>query len=191
MRDIAERIIIAGFGGQGILLAGKLLAQTGMDEGYEVTWLPSYGPEMRGGTANCHVIISPNEIGAPVIETPDVVVVFNRPSLEKFESDVKQGGLVLYDSSLIDVKPSRDDIKTFPVPATELADSLGSLKAANMVMIGAYAAASGTLTKKGVLSSLEKVISARHRKMLDVNIAAIKKGAEVVEGAKEAEKEHG
>jgi len=191
MRDIAERIIIAGFGGQGILLAGKLLAQTGMDEGYEVTWLPSYGPEMRGGTANCHVIISPNEIGAPVIETPDVVVVFNRPSLEKFESDVKQGGLVLYDNSLIDVKPSREDIKAYPVPATELADSLGSLKAANMVMIGAYAAASGTLTMKGVMSSLEKVISTRHRKMLDVNIAAIKKGAEVVEGAKEAEKEHG
>ena len=184
MRDIAERIVIAGFGGQGILLAGKLLAQTGMREGFEVTWLPSYGPEMRGGTANCQVVISPNEIGAPVIEIPDVIIVFNRPSLEKFERVIKPDGLVLYDNSLIDTKPGRDDIRAYPVPATALADSLGSLKAANMVMIGAYAVASKTLTLKGVLNGIKEVISARHEKMLDVNIAAIKKGAEVAEGFK-------
>jgi len=127
----------AGFGGQGILALGEILAKAGLREGMHATWLPAYGPEMRGGTANCSVVISTDEIGNPMVVAPHVLIAMNRPSMEKFEEEVAPGGVLLYDSSLIEVEPTRKDIQSIGVPATKIADSLGSGRSANVVMIGA------------------------------------------------------
>lgn len=180
MKEKTERIVIAGFGGQGVLLCGKILAQVGMEEGKKVTWLPSYGPEMRGGTANCHVVISSREIGSPLVHRPDVLIAMNRPSLEKFENSVKKGGVIYYDSSLIDVEPKRKDTINIPVPATRLADSLGSTKSANMVMIGAYVGHRRFLKIKNVIENLDRVISAKHKDLIEINVKAIKEGEKYV-----------
>ena len=123
---MTEQVIMAGFGGQGMLLAGQILAYAGLDEGKNVSWLPSYGPEMRGGTANCCVIVSDEEIGSPVVAEADTVIVMNRPSLDKYESAVKTGGLLIINSSLIDQKSTREDIDVVYVPANELAEELGT-----------------------------------------------------------------
>ena len=135
---MTEQIILAGFGGQGVLLAGQIIAYAGMNEGKNVSWLPSYGPEMRGGTANCNVVVSDEEVGSPVVVEADCLIVMNRPSLEKYEKDLKPGGLLLLDSDLIEIEPTRTDIKVIKVPANSLAEQAGSIKAANMVMLGAY-----------------------------------------------------
>lgn len=131
------RILIAGFGGQGVLTAGQLLCYAGMNEGLHVCWMPSYGPEMRGGTANCSVVISSEQIGSPVVDPADVVVVMNRPSLEKFESLVKPGGMLFINSSLIEQETKRADINIYKVPATDVATELGNVRTANIVMLGA------------------------------------------------------
>lgn len=131
------KIKAAGFGGQGILALGELLAKGAIREGMQATWLPSYGPEMRGGTANCSVVISQNEVGNPTVVEPNVLIAMNRPSLEKFEAEMRPGSVLIYDSSLIDVEPQRKDLKVFPVPATKIADDLGSGRVANVVMVGA------------------------------------------------------
>jgi 2-oxoisovalerate ferredoxin oxidoreductase beta subunit len=172
------RLKVAGFGGQGILLLGVALAECGMQGGYKVSWLPSYGPEMRGGTANCHVRISETEIGSPLVTESDVLIAMNRPSLEKFERDLKPGGMLLYDSSLIDIAPTRTDVEIVKIPATEMADAIGSTKSANMVMMGAYVEKSGILELESVVDALPSYMKAK--KTIPMNQQAIRKGADFV-----------
>ena len=138
-----KQLIIAGFGGQGVLLMGQLLAYAGMLEGKQVSWMPAYGPEMRGGSANCSVVISDDSVGSPKVESADVVIAMNRPSMEAFEKNVVSGGLLLYNESLIDVKPSRTDIRAIGVRCNDIADDLKSAKVANMAMLGAYLGVTG------------------------------------------------
>jgi len=167
-------IKIAGFGGQGILLMGGAMAQAGMLENYHVSWLPSYGPEMRGGTANCHVNIRDIEVGSPMVSDPAVLIAMNRPSLEKFENEVKKGGLIIYDSSLIDIEPTRDDIEILAIPATKMADQLGNTRIANMVVFGAYMGYTGLMNKETLYESLKTAI--KYRRFLDINVKAIDAG---------------
>lgn len=166
----------AGFGGQGILLLGVGLAQAGLYEGYEVSWIPSYGPEMRGGTANCHVKISEEPIGSPTVDHPTVLMAMNRPSLEKFEKDVQPGGLIIYDSSLIDVEPTRKDVEVMAIPATKMADELGNTRTANMVIMGAYVGYTNALNLQTLYDTLEVIIS--RKKLIDLNRKAVEKGYE-------------
>ena len=140
---MTHEIIMAGFGGQGVMAMGKILVEAAMEEGKNVSWLPSYGPEMRGGTANCSVIVSDEPIGAPIVTEATAAIVMNRPSLDKFENDVIPGGALFINSSLIDKKASRDDIKVYYVPANDIANELGTDKVANIVMLGAYLQVSG------------------------------------------------
>jgi 2-oxoglutarate ferredoxin oxidoreductase subunit gamma len=175
-------IIMAGFGGQGILLIGKVLAYAGMSHGKEVSWLPSYGPEMRGGTCNCTVVISDKPVGSPVIRSPRAVLAMNLPSLDKFEADVRRGGLLLINSSLIHRKARRDDLTVIEVPANDIANELGNPRSANMVALGAYLGASGALP----LEQVEEVIResfAGKPTILEANLAALKRGFEIGTGA--------
>jgi 2-oxoisovalerate ferredoxin oxidoreductase beta subunit len=174
----SPRIKVAGFGGQGVLLLGLGLAGTGMKLGYHVSWLPSYGPEMRGGTANCSVRISDDLIGAPIVVESDVLIAFNQPSLEKFEPDVRPGGLVFYDSSLIDAPPRRTDIVPVAVPATKLADELGNTKAANMVMFGALVGRTGIFSEEQVCRHLGSYI--KKKSLIPLNEKAVQRGARFV-----------
>jgi 2-oxoisovalerate ferredoxin oxidoreductase beta subunit len=176
VRDPAVKV--AGFGGQGVLLLGLGIAATGMKVGYHVSWLPSYGPEMRGGTANCSVRVSTDMIGSPVVADIDILAAFNRPSLEKFEQDLVPGGMLFYDTSLIDVPPSREDIVAVGVPATKLADELGNTKAANMVMFGAIAEKSKLYTIEDACTHLGSFIS--KKKLIPLNEEAVKKGAQFI-----------
>jgi 2-oxoisovalerate ferredoxin oxidoreductase beta subunit len=169
-------IKIAGFGGQGILLMGGAMAQAGMLENYHVSWLPSYGPEMRGGTANCHVNIRDIEVGSPMVSDPGVLIAMNRPSLEKFESEVKEGGLIIYDSSLIDIQPSRNDVEILAIPATKMADQLGNTRIANMIVFGAYMGYTRLMEKTTLYESLKTAI--KHKRFLDINVKAIDAGYE-------------
>ena len=173
-----EQIILAGFGGQGVLLAGQLLAYAGLMEEKNVSWLPSYGPEMRGGTANCCVIVTDNEVGSPVVTEADTVIVMNRPSLDKYESFVKKGGLLIINSTLIDKKATRDDIDVLYVPANELAEQAGSVKAANMVALGAYLERTHIVQNKNVIAALEKIMGAKKTKLIPLNEKALELGAE-------------
>ncbi|GAB4177563.1 MAG: 2-oxoacid:acceptor oxidoreductase family protein [Calditrichia bacterium] len=166
----------AGFGGQGILLLGVGLAQAGLLEDYEVSWIPSYGPEMRGGTANCHVKISEKQIGSPTVDHPNVLIAMNRPSLEKFEKEVKEGGLIIYDSSLIDIEPSRKDVEVMAIPATKIADDLGNTRAANMVVMGAVIGYTNALNLETVLDTVDMIIT--RKKLIPLNKEAVKKGYE-------------
>jgi 2-oxoisovalerate ferredoxin oxidoreductase beta subunit len=170
------RIKIAGFGGQGVLFLGRLLTEAGMRQGYHVSWLPSYGPEMRGGTANCHVNISITPIGSPLVTSPTVLVAMNKPSLVKFESEVASGGLIIYDSSLIDAPPKRDDVEVISLPATAMADEIGSAKIANMVALGAYIGATGLLDTAELSGVIEKMT--KKRELLELNLRAINAGVE-------------
>lgn len=176
-----EQNLFAGFGGQGMLLIGQFLAQAGMMEGKYVSWLPSYGPEMRGGTANCSVCISDKEIASPVITKASCVVAMNRPSLDKFQKTVRPGGLLIINSSLIDIKATRDDIDALYIPANELAERLGSPQVANVIILGAY------LEKKKVVSidSVLEVIAAKLGKkkahLVDINKKALVAGAEAAQ----------
>lgn len=170
------RIKIAGFGGQGVLFLGKLLAEIGMREGYHVSWLPSYGPEMRGGTANCHVNISSVPVGSPLISDPSVLIAMNRPSLDRFETELVPGGVILYDASLIDKAPTRDDVEVVAIPATEIADGIGSSKVANIVTLGAYIQLTKLLPKETVVSVIESMT--KKRALVDLNVKAIDAGME-------------
>jgi 2-oxoglutarate ferredoxin oxidoreductase subunit gamma len=174
-----EQIIMAGFGGQGVMSMGQLLAYAGMLEGKDVSWLPSYGPEMRGGTANCSVIISDTPVGSPIVTEATAVVAMNRPSLDKFEPVLVKGGLLLINSSLIDRKAKRDDVKVLEVPANEIANELGTGKVANMVMLGAYLEASKALKIESVMEALKKVFGPSKEHLLPTNKAALEKGAEL------------
>ena len=174
-----EEIIISGFGGQGIMLTGKLLAQTAMKAGKEVTYMPAYGAEVRGGTANCMVIIAENEIACPLVGKPDSLIVLNKASLKKFAPRLKNGGLLILNSSLIDVDPELDDsIEVVSVPADELAAELGSPRSTNMVALGAYLQKRGYLTPDWAAQALPDVLASRYHKTLPVNIKALHKGGE-------------
>jgi len=175
-REINHRLKIAGFGGQGLLFLGRLLADAGMQQGRYVSWLPSYGPEMRGGTANCHVNISPDPISSPLVSAPTVLIAMNKPSLDKFESEVITGGLIVYDSSLIDHPPARSDVEALPVPATEIADTLGSGKTANMVILGALLGKTNLLEKEAVLDVVRAIT--KKPELLELNIKAVNAGFE-------------
>ncbi len=172
------RFVIAGFGGQGVLVLGVALAQAGMIAGYHVSWLPSYGPEMRGGTANCHVNLSNRRVGSPLVSKPSVLIAMNLPSMEKFEDMVVPGGLIIYDSSLVHREPKRRDVQVLAIPATQMADELGNTRVANMIVLGAYIALSGAMQKDAVFEALPAFI--KRKNLIPLNQAAIEKGIEFV-----------
>jgi len=173
-----QEVIIAGFGGQGVLFAGQLLSYTALDEGKEVTWIPSYGPEMRGGTANCTVVISEEEIGSPFVNNPTAVLAMNLPSLEKFEGQVKEGGVLVVNSSMVNRGVERDDIKVVIIPANEIAQQIGSERTVNMVMLGALLGNLDLLSLDAVDKALENHLPERHKKFLPANKEALRRGAE-------------
>ena len=168
-------MVFAGFGGQGVLFAGKVVAYAGLIEGRELSWLPSYGPEMRGGTANCSVCLSDEAIGSPLVTNPNVLVAMNRPSLDKFVNDVEPGGVILLDSSLIDVKVERDDVTTYYVPASKLAEENG-LKGLANILIGKLFKEVGFCAEETLDKALQKCIPARKADMLGFNRKAIELG---------------
>ncbi len=175
-----ERIIISGFGGQGVMLIGRLLAYAGMIEGKKVAWMPSYGPEMRGGTANCTVLISTKEIGSPIVSHPKILIAMNQPSLDKFESNVSENGLIILNNSLIKREVKRNDVNVVKIPADDIADKLGNSRAANMVILGAYVKQSGIVKIDTIFKALEKALAGRNKKLLSLNKEALKQGAELV-----------
>ncbi len=170
------QILIAGFGGQGVLFAGKLLAYKGLIEDKNVSWLPSYGPEMRGGTANCSVIISDTPVGSPIVSAPDCLIAMNLPSLLKYKDSVVSGGVIIIDSTLITEKIDRDDVSVYYVPATKMASDEGFSTLANMILIGKLLDACDEFTIDGTEAALEKVIPPRKAEMLGINLKAIKLG---------------
>lgn len=175
-----EEIIFSGFGGQGALFAGQLLAYAALDAGKHVTWIPSYGPEMRGGTAHCTVVVSENPIGAPLVRHPTSVVALNLPSFEKYETLIKVGGLLVYNSSLIDIRPRRTDIRYVLVPGNAIAEALGNVRQANVTLLGAFLAATGALPLETVDAALDAHLPARQRAYLASNKEALRRGAACV-----------
>ena len=173
-----KQMLLSGFGGQGILFAGKFLAYKGLTDGKQVSWLPSYGPEMRGGTASCSVIISDEAVGSPIISNPDILVAMNLPSLDKFEKSVVSGGIILADSTLIERKVERDDVTVYYVPATRLASENGFPTLANMILMGKLLAVLGEFDADALNSTLAKVIPPKRAEMLETNLKALKLGAE-------------
>lgn len=169
-----EQFVFAGFGGQGVMFVGQLLAYTAMDEGLEVTWIPSYGPEMRGGTAHCTVTISDKPIGSPLSKNPKVSVVFNNPSFDKYEP--KTSDLLVYNSSLIDRTSERVDLNLLPVPASEIADDLGNMRLMNMVMIGALLTVRPIITLEQLERGIENHIPAHRRNLIQMNYEALRLG---------------
>jgi len=174
--SMEEKIIAAGFGGQGVMLMGKLLAYAGMIEGRHVTWLPSYGPEMRGGTANCTVIISSTRIGSPYVTEPSNLIAMNQPSLNRFEDAVTPGGVVLFDSSMINRELRRKDVKAVKVAASKIAEGLGNILTANTVALGAFVGVKPVVSIDSLLVALDKVLPKRHEDLLTANTAALKCG---------------
>ena len=175
-----EGILIAGFGGQGVLSTGQLLAYSGMVEGKHVAWIPSYGPEMRGGTANCGVTISDLPISSPVVSEPTVLIAMNRPSLEKFENSVVKGGLIFVNSSLINIRSTREDVGVYYIPANDLAEEIGSSKAANNIILGALLELTGVVSPGAIEKSLMDVLPPHHHKMIPINLKALEAGAALV-----------
>ena len=169
--------IMAGFGGQGLLFSGKVLAHAGLIEGKELTWLPSYGPEMRGGTCNCSVILSDEPVGSPIISHPNVLMVMNEPSLDRFEGATQAGGTVFVDSSLIPRKVARGDVEAVYIPATEMAKEMEALSLANMVILGAIVEKLKCVRPETVVEALKHTISARKASLLDLNLKAVEAGA--------------
>ena len=171
-----NQIIIAGFGGQGLLFSGKVLAYAGLIEGRELSWLPSYGPEMRGGTANCNVILSDIPVGSPIVQKPDILMVMNNPSLDKYESAVVPGGKIFIDSSLIARKVERTDVEAYYVPATQMAADMGFPTLANMILLGTVIAKTGCINPDSLSDALHKVIPARKANLFDANMQALNAG---------------
>ncbi|HID87718.1 MAG TPA: 2-oxoacid:ferredoxin oxidoreductase subunit gamma [Anaerolineae bacterium] len=177
-----EEVIIAGFGGQGVLFAGQLLAYSGLKAGKHVSWWPSYGAAMRGGTANCTVIISDEEIASPVVAHPSAAMVMNRPSMDKFEPLVKPGGVLVVNTSLVTRSSEREDITVVEVPANAIADELGNPRLANMAMVGALIGTTRMLPLETVVAALEEHMPERHRHLLDLNKAALRRGVAIAAG---------
>lgn len=177
-----DEIIIAGFGGQGVLLMGRLIAQAGMLEGKHVAWMPSYGPEMRGGTANCTVIVSSEEVASPVVPNPITLIAMNQPSLDKFEPMVVKDGIIVINQSLVSRDINRDDIQVVKVPANDIANELGNLRVANMVALGSYIAKSKSVKMETVFEVLEQILDKRQEKIIALNKEALKRGEQIVTG---------
>lgn len=173
---MTERILLAGFGGQGILFAGKFLANGGLIEEKQISWLPSYGPEMRGGTANCSVIISDEPVGSPIVSAPDTLVAMNLPSLDKYEDAVVPGGKIFVDSTLISRKVRRDDVSVFYIPSTQMAKTAGIPKLANMIIAGKLIKETEIMRADTVEEALKRVVSAKHADLLSVNLDAVNMG---------------
>ena len=174
-------ILLAGFGGQGILFAGKLLAYCALFEGKEISWLPSYGPEMRGGTANCNVILSDTPVGSPIVDHPNVLMVMNAPSLDKYENAVTAGGSIFLDSTLITREVERKDVEVYRVPATQMANEMGMPGLANMILLGAVIAKTGCIEEAAIEDALKKVIPARKMNLLEANMNALEAGKNYVQ----------
>lgn len=177
---MVEEILIAGFGGQGIMLMGQLLAYGAVYEGLEVTFFPSYGPEMRGGTANCTVVISNERIGSPIRNKFTALMAMNKASLKRFESQIKAGGLVAYNETIIDTSPERKDVKILAIPANRIASELGNPQVANMVAVGALARALGIISLGSLSKGLTRVIPIYRHHLIPINEVAIKRGIETV-----------
>ena len=176
-----QDVIIAGFGGQGVMLIGNLLAFAAMEKQLNVTFMPVYGVEMRGGTANCTVVLSDEEIGSPIIFSPRSAILMNQPSVEKFQPRVEEGGVQLVNSSIVDIGVlEQDRIRSIPVPANELADQLGNIKMANMVMLGAWLQATGCLPLKSVQGSLSSVFAEHNARLIPLNEKGLECGADYV-----------
>lgn len=171
-----KEIIIAGFGGQGVLFAGQVLAYAAMDTGKTVTWIPSYGPEMRGGTANCTVVIADEEIGSPLVQNPPYVIALNLPSFDKYEPLVQPGGVLIVNQSMVDRAAKRVDISTILIPGNDLAEEIGDRRLLNMVMVGALLAQFDLINLKDVEKALEAHLPARHKKLLPNNFRALERG---------------
>ena len=169
-------ILLAGFGGQGVLFAGKFLAYKGLSQGKQLSWLPSYGPEMRGGTANCSVILSDTPVGSPIITNPDVLVAMNLPSLQKFVDSVVPGGKIILDSTLIDAKVERTDVEVYDIPATQLAKDAGFATLANMILTGKVLKVIDTVTFDGNKETFESFIPAKKAGLIDINCKALQIG---------------
>ena len=174
-----SKMIFAGFGGQGVLLAGQLIAEAGMQNGKNVTWMPAYGPEMRGGSANCSVVVSQSLIGTPIILNPDLLVAMNKPSLELFGPKVVAGGCIIYNSSLIDTPPARDDVTIIPIPCNEIAQELGQPKVVNMPILGAVIQATKSVTIEDLEKAMNEKFGEAKKKMIETNLVAINKGLEI------------
>ncbi|HNY92558.1 MAG TPA: 2-oxoacid:acceptor oxidoreductase family protein [bacterium] len=172
------RIKLAGFGGQGVLMLGLMLAEAGMHAGYHVSWIPSYGPEMRGGTANCHVNLSHRRIGSPTVSRPTLLVAMNLPSLERFENEVVPGGLIIYDTAMVTRAPKRTDVKALGIPASTIADELGNTRGANMVILGAYIGYTSILPKEAIFAAMPSLI--KRKNLIPLNEQAVEKGMEFV-----------
>jgi 2-oxoglutarate ferredoxin oxidoreductase subunit gamma len=177
---MTQRIRCAGFGGQGIVLMGRIIAQGGMMEEKHTTFFPQYGAAMRGGTANCSVIVSDDPIASPIVEEPDVVLIMNRPSLDKFEPTVKPGGWIFYNTSLIDRKVERDDVNVLEVRANDIAEDVGTSKAANMVMLGAFTKKLATISFETLLAALDAQLHGKSDKVMEMNREAMRRGAALV-----------
>jgi 2-oxoglutarate ferredoxin oxidoreductase subunit gamma len=171
-----QGVIMSGFGGQGIISAGVLLAYSGMVDGKYVTFFPAYGAEMRGGTANCSVVVSSEEVASPVVSTPDSLIVMNEPSLLKFEPSLKPQGLLLINKSLVSSQPKRDDIEAVTIDANKIAEEIGTVKCANMVMLGALLSHTQAVTLDSMIKTLPKVFPRAKKEMIDINVEALKKG---------------
>jgi 2-oxoglutarate ferredoxin oxidoreductase subunit gamma len=173
-----KQFLLSGFGGQGILFAGKMLAYKGLIDEKQVSWLPSYGPEMRGGTASCSVIVSEEAVGSPIVSNPDILVALNLPSLDRFEDCVVPGGVIFYDSSLVERSVKREDVKAFPIPATKLAGENGFGNLANMIVLGKVLKEIGEYNEESIEATLQKVIPPKKADMLEINKKALKLGAD-------------
>jgi len=171
-----DKIILAGFGGQGVMFLGKVLAYAGMGSDLELCWIPSYGPEMRGGTANCSVVLSDEEIHSPVIDLADGAIVLNKPAYDKFASRVKPGGVLVVNSSLADLDEVRDDITIIQIPATEMANEMGHNNIANMVCLGAILPSLKLVDMEKIEKAMHALVGKKRPELLDVNLTAIKKG---------------
>ncbi len=175
-----SQFLIAGFGGQGVLLIGQLLTKAAMHEGKEVSWMPSYGPEMRGGEANCAVVISDEPIGSPLVTEPPFAVILNKPSLLKFVPTMEEGGTLVYNSSLIDCEPPRKDIKAYAIPCNEIAEQIGNPRTANMVMLGAILELNPIVSVASAVEALKGVFGPEKAHLLPINEKAMAAGAEAV-----------
>lgn len=178
---MTEELIIAGFGGQGVLSMGKILAYSALMQGKHVSWLPSYGPEMRGGTANVTVILSDEEVSSPVLKRFDTVIALNQPSLSKFEHEVKPGGVLIYDTNGIKKPPTRTDIKIYSIDAAQTASNLNMMKVFNMLVLGAYLKIKPIISLDDILDGLKKSLPERHHKLLPVNEKALHAGGDLIQ----------
>lgn len=171
-----KEVILAGFGGQGVMSIGKNLVEAGVEEGLEVSWVPSYGPEMRGGTANCTVILTDERIGAPLVDHPTEIIVMNRPSLAKFEPSVRPGGTIFVNSSIVPDQVQRMDVTAFYVPCDQIAAELGNPKVGNMVMLGAYVAATGVLKPETIVHMIQEMFTGKKAALIPLNMEALRRG---------------